>query len=288
MALAARLWSGSGLDARFADARLLRAGTRFCLYEAHEPQANRSVVLKVPDDSAAHWVHDQLRYEAAILAATGTHPNVVTMYQALTLHDGRPALLLERCAYSAEDLLHRDNSFPLPDAIALGIKVAGAVEVVHQFGALHCDIRPANILLTEWGEPVIAGFDEAVTVGSGTGYAPLHITTPHTAPELLEGEAPSPASDVYGLASTLYELIAGRAAFRAYAGESAAAVIVRMLSNPVRPIVAPGVPLELSDLLTWAMSPEPSKRPPTPAWLAEELGRIEAREGWRRTRMAGA
>jgi serine/threonine protein kinase len=115
--------------------------------------------------------------------------------------------------------------------------------------------------------------------------APLHRLTPHTAPELLEGNPPTAASDVYGLASTLYELVAGRAAFRAYVGESPASVIVRVLSNPVLPIVAPNVPLEVSDLLTWSMSPSPANRPPSPAWLAEELGRIERREGWPRTRM---
>jgi hypothetical protein len=90
---------------------------------------------------------------------------------------------------------------------------------------------------------------------------------------------------VYGLASTLYELVAGRAAFRAYAGESPATVIVRVLSGTVKPIVAPGVPLELSDLLTWGMSPDPALRPPSPVWLAEELGRIQRREGWPRTKL---
>ena len=45
------------------------------------------------------------------------------------------------------------------------------------------------------------------------------------------------------------------------------------------------MPLELSDLLTWAMSADPAKRPPNPAWIAEELGRIEQRQGWPRTKM---
>jgi serine/threonine protein kinase len=113
----------------------------------------------------------------------------------------------------------------------------------------------------------------------------MHNLTPHTAPELLEGSDPSPASDVYGLASTLYELAAGRAAFRAYVGESPASVIVRVLSSRAKPVVAPQVPLELTDVISWAMSPDPGKRPPSPAWLAEELGRIELRQGWPRTRM---
>src|SRR3954468_9217163 len=86
---------------------------------------------------------------------------------------------------------------------------------------------------------------------------PLHNLPPHTAPELLEGAEPSPASDVYGLASTMYELAAGRTAFRAYVGESPASVIVRVLSSRAKPVVPPQVPLELTDLISWAMSPEP-------------------------------
>jgi hypothetical protein len=62
-------------------------------------------------------------------------------------------------------------------------------------------------------------------------------------------------------------------------------VIVRVLSNPVQPIKAPHVPLELSDLLTWCLAPAPVDRPPSPAWIAEELGRIARRQGWPRTRM---
>jgi hypothetical protein len=62
-------------------------------------------------------------------------------------------------------------------------------------------------------------------------------------------------------------------------------VIVRLLTNPVMPIVSTNVPLEMSDLLTWSLTPDPANRPPSPAWIAEELGRIERRQGWPRTRM---
>jgi serine/threonine protein kinase len=286
MSLASSDWAKTSvLGDQFSDVRLIRAGSRFTIYEAREPAAHRPVIIKVPDETSASWLHDALDSEAAILAALGTHPHVITLYQRIVLDDGRPALVLERCTGSLDDSLHGDQRVALQHAAAIGIKIAGALETAHHHEVLHCDVRPANVLVTEWGEPALAGFDESVRIDAGRAYAPRHVTTAHTAPELLEGEAPTPASDVYGLASTLYELVAGRAAFRAYAGESPATVIVRVLSNPVRPIVGPDVPLELSDLLTWAMSADPAKRPPNPAWIAEELGRIEQREGWPRTKM---
>jgi serine/threonine protein kinase len=286
MALTSQVWLAEAeLGPRFTDVRLVRAGSRFTIYEAREVAAGRTVVIKVPDDSAASWLYDAVRSEAAVLAAIGAHPNVITFYDRITLDDGRPALLLERCRGNLQDSLRPDEPAPLGEVAAIGIKLAGALEAAHRAGVVHCDVRPDNVLVTEWGEPVLAGFDEAVRVDASGRRAPLHHLTPHTAPELLEGQDPSAATDVYGLASTLYELVAGRAAFRAYFGESPARVIVRALTGPVLPIVTPGVPLELSDLLTWALSPDPRNRPPSPAWLAEDLARIERRQGWVRTRL---
>jgi serine/threonine protein kinase len=277
---------GADLGDRFSKVRLLRSGARFDLFEAHDATANRTVVVKLPPTGSGAWLHDALLHEGRLLAALGTHPNVLTCYQRMQLADGRPALVLERCRSTLYDTLHSVEGMGLRDVVAIGIKLAGALETLHRADVLHCDVRPRTVLVTEWGEPVLAGFDEAVLLSRAADRPPLHHFTPHTAPELLEGTAPTVASDVYGLASTLYELVAGRAAFRAYVGESPAGVIVRVLSNPVLPIVAPNVPLEISDLLTWSLSPSPSDRPPSPAWLAEELGRIEHREGWPRTRMS--
>jgi serine/threonine protein kinase len=277
--------AGVELGGRFTDVRRMRTGGRFDLFEARDGTAARAVVIKVPQPSGGSWLHDVVRSQARLFGALGAHPHILTCYEQLDLPDGRPALVLERCASTVFDALHGDTAMDLRRVVAIGVKLAGALETVHRVGVLHCDVRPRTALVTEWDEPVLAGFDEAVMIKDAADRPPLHHLTPHTAPELVEGGTPTAASDVYGLASTLYELVAGRAAFRAYVGESPANVIVRVLSNPVPPIIAPNVPLEISDLLTWALAPDPAKRPPTPAWLAEELGRIERRQGWSRTPM---
>ncbi|MEO9139510.1 MAG: serine/threonine-protein kinase [Jatrophihabitans sp.] len=289
MAIAARTHDpGPYLSDRFSDVHVLRAGSQFTVYDAFEDATRRRVALKVPDANRTSWLCDVLRAEGRVLAAVGGHPNIVTLLQSFDLHDGRPALMLERCVGSLSDHLATDARVSLQEAVAIGIKLAGALETVHTAGVLHCDVRPDNVLVSEYGEPVLAGFDEAVIDTSTASRPPQHITTAHTAPELLEGAKPTPRTDVYGLGATLYELIAGRAAFREYAGESAATVIVRVLSGRVKPIIAPDVPLEMSDLLTWAMAADPAQRPPSPAWLAEELRRMESREGWPRTRLLSA
>jgi len=277
--------AGAELGDRFGDVRLLSAGSRCTVYLGREKDTGRQVAIKVPDGRAEPWLHEVLDREADILARVGAHPNIVTHYQRYTLDDGRPALVMEYCPGSLDDALHGDGRLPLQSVVSTGIKLAGALETTHRAGVLHCDVRPRNVLLTEFDEPVLTGFDEAVDADAGAAHPPMHVTTAHTAPELLEGQPVTAATDVYGLASTMYELITGRAAFRAYVGESPAKVIVRVLSGTVAPIVDAGVPIEVSDLITWAMQPDPTTRPPSAAWFAEELGRIERREGWPRTRL---
>jgi serine/threonine protein kinase len=294
MALAAHNRTArDAVAARFGPVRAMHSGDRFTVFAAHERGTRgmgRDVAVKVPTDAATLWLREVLDGEAAMHAAIGAHPNVVELYDRLDLDDDRPALVFERCAASYADLLHRYGRLPLPDVVAVGIKLAGALEAVHDAGYVHGDLRPANVLLSEQHEPVLSGFDEASLLSAAADRDPtaLHVTSPHTAPELLEGRAPTRATDVYGLASTLYELVAGRAAFRAYVGESPASVVVRVLSGRVKPIVSPDIPLELSDLLTWALNGNPVARPPTPAWIAEELSRLERRQGWPRTPLLSA
>jgi serine/threonine protein kinase len=289
MAVASTLWpAGTDLARRFTDVRLLRLGSRFAISVAREHAIDggpsRTVVLKVPERSGTSWLDEVVDAEAAVLTALRSHPHVVTLHEVLELPDGRHALVLDHCPGTLYDAVHADDdALPVSTVVAIGVKIAGALQALHGHRIVHCDVRPRTVLLAASREPVLAGFDECVRLDALDTRPPMHNLTPHTAPELLEGADPSPASDVYGLASTLYELAAGRAAFGAYVGESPASVIVRVLGSRPKPVVAPGVPLELTDLIAWAMAPDPADRPPSPAWLAEELHRIELRQGWPRT-----
>ncbi|WP_375503225.1 serine/threonine-protein kinase [uncultured Jatrophihabitans sp.] len=276
------------LGDRFADVRTLHRGARFTVYEARDVTIRRTVAVKVPLRGGPRWLHEIIDHQANVLAPICTHPHIISLYQRLELDDGRPGLVLERCRGTLADALQGGRRLSARDVAAIGVKLAGALETTHNGDVVHCNVHPGNVLLSEWGEPVLSGYNEAVRIGAGqSGRPALQTTTSHTAPELLQGLEAQVQTDVYGLAATLYELVAGRGAFRAYAGESPAAIIVRVLSGSVRPIVDPEIPLTLSDLLTWAMSGQPNDRPPSPAWLAEELNRIEIEQGWTRTRLIG-
>jgi len=273
-----------GICAGYADARLITRADGLARYDAVEQGTERRVELKVSETSAPH-VREALATESSILAALGSHPYIVTLYQRTETDDGRPMLVLERCLGSFAELFQFVRT-PAPSAVRLAIKIAGALETAHRAGVVHTSIRPQNLALTEWNEPVVRNFETATRVADRSRAVPLlHDPSVHTAPEVLLGDRATQATDVYGLAATLYELVAGRSIFRSYAGESAAEISAHVFCETVAPLSAADVPLELSDLLLWALNADPTARPPSASWLAEELRRIEDHNGWPRTPM---
>ena len=271
----------------FTDITEIGTGSLAVVYRARETGTNRLVALKLLNvRDASPRAIESFERESVALGAISSHPNIVTLYRALRAADGRPVLVLELCTRSIAQGMHGQDGRGLPahTVISLGIKIAAALETAHRAQILHRDVKPQNILLTEYGEPALADFGVAMLQSSTQTTAGLFdFTTLHAAPELLEGRATSAATDVYELASTLYQLVAGRSAFRAYDGESPASVILRILRDPVQPVIDTNVPTALSDLLVRAMSKDQADRPASAAEFAARLLAIEAAHGWPRT-----
>ncbi len=269
----------------FTDVAEIGIGSLAVVYRAREIDTNRLVALKLLNvRDASPRALESFQRESVALGALSAHPHIVTLYRSFLAQDRRPVLVLELCSGSIADYMVGGQGLPPQQAVATAIKIAAALETAHRAGILHRDVKPQNILITEFGEPALADFGVAMLQSSTQTTAGLFdFTTLHAAPELLEGTATSAATDVYELASTLYQLLAGRSAFRAYDGESPASVILRILRDPVRPVVSAGVPVQLSDLVVQAMSKDKDERPPTAADFAGQLGRIEQAQGWPRT-----
>lgn len=96
---------------------------------------------------------------------------------------------------------------PPDQGVAVVERVAEAVQCSHSAGVVHCDLKPANILLGHGGEVVVTDFGFAQIIAEGGSPAALGGTLGYLAPELLTGRGtPTPAADVYSLARILQRL----------------------------------------------------------------------------------
>ncbi len=175
----------------------------------------------------------RLRREARAIAAVN-HPNLAMIFGAQTWK-GTPMLVFEFLeGGSLRDLLKR-GQLPYAEALQLGITLADVLDHIHGAGILHRDIKPGNIGFTATHVPKLMDFglarifswtqwqdhstlyrenedpDQTLTVpfgstGDGKGLAgtPLYLS-----PEAIKGLKPSPLNDLWALAITLFESLAG-------------------------------------------------------------------------------
>ncbi|MEV6661508.1 protein kinase domain-containing protein [Nocardia fluminea] len=261
------------LDAAgFEDAVEIGRGGFGVVYRCWQPRLDRMVAVKVSTadldaDNQARFVREQ----RAMGRLTGL-PNIVTVLEVGTTSSGRPYLVMPYYPRDSLDAWIRKNGpLPVEGVLDIGVKIAGAVAAAHRLDIVHRDVKPGNILLTEYGEPALADFGIA-HIGGGfrTAAGTLTGSPAFTAPEVLEGEVPTPAADVYGLGATLFCALTGHAAFERRSGENMVTQFLRITTQPVPDLREMAIPGEVSALVESAMSRDPKRRPSAAA-LEESL-----------------
>ncbi|TQC41838.1 protein kinase [Rhodococcus sp. WS4] len=256
--------------AGFEDAHEIGRGGFGIVYRCTQAALDRTVAVKVLLADLDEWNRARfLREQRAAGRLTG-HPNIVNVLHVGVTDNGHPFIVMQ---YHAQDSLdariRRRGPLPLEEALRLGVKMAGALETAHRLGILHRDVKPGNILLTDYGEPALTDFGIAHIAGGFETTTGIVTGSPaFTAPEVVAGEPPSAAADVYGLGATLFAAITGHAAFERRSGEQLVAQFLRIAAEPVPDPREHGVPDDVSALVEGAMSDDPQVRP-----SAAELGR---------------
>ncbi|MGY1742156.1 MULTISPECIES: serine/threonine-protein kinase [unclassified Blastococcus] len=268
----------------FVDGRPLGSGGFAEVFLYRELMPERDVAVKVlgerlGDDASRR----QFVAEANLMASVAKHPAVLDIYRYAVTGDGRPFIVMPYCSRS--DLAQQVRRQPLsvPEALSIGIRMAGAVETAHQLGILHRDIKPANILVTDAGDPALTDFGISATLHDSAGIEGLSV--PWSPPEVLDDPAcSSRQSDVYSLAATVWHLLAGHSPFVVPGGQNDVPTLVRRITeDPVPPIGRGDVPPRLERLLARAMAKDPALRPATAQELGRDLQAIEGEEGYAET-----
>ncbi|MCW4354656.1 protein kinase [Hoyosella sp. YIM 151337] len=282
----------SSLEAELAAEGLERAeiigrGGFGTVFRCFQSALGREVAVKVlsadvDPNNRARFVREQ-----RAMAQLSGHPHVVEVLHADVTMSGRPYIVMPyHSRNSLGTYLTRHGPFAWPDAVSIMVKVAGALESGHRVGILHRDVKPANILITDYGEPQLSDFGIARVHGGFETTAGEILGSPaYTAPEIVAGEAPSVASDVYGLGATLFCLVTGHAAVARRTGEEVVAHFLRIASAPV-PRLGQQFPRDLSDVIGHTMAISPSDRPASAAEFGERLRVIQRSHGQRIVDMA--
>jgi non-specific serine/threonine protein kinase len=265
--------------AGFKDADEIGRGGFGIVYRCTQVALDRTVAVKVLTAELGENRERFVREQRAMGRLTG-HPNIVEVLEVGGTESGYPYVVMSYHARGSLDArIRRLGPLPLQEALRLGVKLAGALETAHRLGILHRDVKPANVLLTDYDEPALSDFGIAHIPGGFTTAAGTFTGSPaFTAPEILGGDPPSPASDVYGLGATLFSALTGHAAFECRSGEQVVAQFLRIATEPAPDLRGSGIPDDVSALVERAMSLDPTNRP-CAIELGEEIQRAQASHG---------
>jgi predicted Ser/Thr protein kinase len=258
----------------------LGRGSTGVILAARHRRLGREVAVKMLPRELAEDESVRRRFVAeARLLASFSHVHIVPIYDFVE-EDGLCLLVMERLGGGT---LHDYARAGIdgPASCAATLAVCSALDYAHERGVLHRDIKPTNVLVGDDGLVKVTDFGIAKVLGgtesmaTRTGFV---IGTPaYMAPEQADaGVEPTPATDVYGAGTVLYELLAGRLPFPSE-GAPLNVLYTRVNSEP-EPIrrVAPDVPAELATVVMRSIERDPARRQATAQELSDELSTAAA------------
>lgn len=230
------------------------------------------------------------------------HPGIAQLYDAGTLADGTPWLVMEYVeGVSLTDHCRR-HRVSLAEKLRLFRDVCEAVQYAHRHAIIHRDLKPSNILVTADGSVKLLDFGiakqlEALETSADQTRTGLRLMTPaYAAPEQVTGGRIGTRTDVYSLGVTLYELLVGRLPFDLSDKTPAEAAAVLLQEEPERPSAAArreaarlgdpamlptagkGAWADLDVLCLTAMHKEPERRYPSVEALIRDIDHFQAGE----------
>lgn len=274
---------GELLAGRYRLRRQLGSGAMGVVWEAVDERLRRTVAVKqlIPESGLDPARAEEARQRAmreGRIAARLHHPNAVAVHD-VTEHDGLPVLVMEYVpSRSLADVLAERGTLA-PEVVAgIGAQAASALEAAHAEGIVHRDIKPGNVLVADDGTVKITdfGISHAADDVAVTRTGMLAGTPAYLAPEVAQGRAPTPSSDVFSLAVTLYEAVEGRTPFDRDDSppENSLALLHVVAAGNVVPPRQAGA---LTPVLERMLDVDPARRP-QPTRLREVMRAVEAGE----------
>ena len=279
---------------------------------ALDAELHREVALKEIKEEHAHRNDSRGRFLVEAEVTGGLeHPGIVPVYGLGTYADGRPYYAMRfirgDSLKSAIESFHQtdwkgkdsERSLALRKLLGRFVDVCNAIAYAHSRGVLHRDLKPGNIMLGNYGETLVVDWGLArvqdrteeldsaqaplqLSSGSNSGQtvAGAAIGTPgYMSPEQAEGRLDllGPATDVYSLGATLYNLLTGQPPIESNQVDE---VLARTIKGNIKPLheIDGRIPKPVAAICEKAMALQPQQRYPTPNELADDVEKYLADE----------
>jgi len=254
----------AALADRYRIERELGAGGMATVYLAEDLRHHRQVAIKVLRPELAAVLGAERFVQEITTTAQLQHPHILPLFDSGSA-DG--FLFYVMPYIEGETLrakLDREKQLGIEEAVRITREVADALDYAHRHGVIHRDIKPENILLHD-GRPMVADFGIALAVSAAAGgrmtETGMSLGTPHyMSPEQATAEKEITArSDVYSLASVLYEMLAGQPP---HLGGTAQQIIMKIIAEPVVTVTSlrKSVPPNVAAALEKALEKLPADR----------------------------
>jgi len=254
----------AALADRYRIEREIGQGGMATVFMAEDLKHHRKVAIKVLKPELAAVLGADRFVQEITTTASLQHPNILPLFDSGTADGFLYYVMPYVEGESLRDRLNREKQLPVQEAVDLTSEIADALEYAHEHGVVHRDIKPENILIHA-GRPMVADFGIALAVSAAAGgrmtETGLSLGTPHyMSPEQATAEPDiTGRSDIYSLASVLYEMLTGEPP---HLGGSAQQVIMKIVTEESAPVtkLRKSVPTNVAAAVSKALAKLPADR----------------------------
>jgi eukaryotic-like serine/threonine-protein kinase len=294
-------WEGPPLETdRYVERELIGRGGSGVVVRAFDKSILRDVAIKILDPELSDSLEIDRFAEEARINGQLEHPSIVPIYELGVDSHGRRFLCMKLVhGVTLEEALRelgdsRLDPASLAQLLQVFVKVCDAVSFAHSRSVIHRDLKPTNVMISDYGQVYVLDWGIARLRKSDPGQSGHRVrvspvsadpseldspgsligTTCYMAPEQLHGKHDllDERTDVFALGATLYQILTGQPPLTA---EIVRAIWMRRSAPPIAPpetiVTGARVPEELSRIALRAMSWDPSDRYPTAAEFKRDV-----------------
>lgn len=265
--------TGLQLQGRYQLVERIALGGMGEVWRATDLRSGRAVAAKILRPELAGDEVFLARLRAETQNSKGLrHPNLAVVLDSgerggsgwliMELVHGRPL----------SDILNERGTLPAAEIFPILAQTARALQVVHDAGVVHRDVKPSNILITREGLAKLTDFG----ISTSTNQLPMTAegmvmgTAQYLAPEQAMGNPAAPSADLYSLGIIAYEALTG---YRPFTGSTQVDIAFSHVNDPVPPLPSK-LPQEVREMVMSLLEKKPANRPKTAREVSRMLDRI--------------